>query len=590
MVSKVPTFNATSTIQTGGIVSFNGTRQMNEGLQSMGNVFNKLGDYHDKVLARESEFKQNQAGINLGMSQGFKPQDMKDPKTAADYTLRQAAFNAYGQKLETDIEDKLNDFQLKYNRNPAGFANAAQAYIGKTVEDLPPELKQGASKLANSIATRKHFGMAQEMQRIVLAESAEADKIRIESLSDKIALSKDDAEKQLLMGQLAATVSNSTAYVTAEGKQAALTQATKDVVFNSNYQLVARGEKSPTEAIEALAASGIAIDSSKLGQFYGAYNAKMSFEQNQQEMKETGRKAEVDRVVDDGLLQLWDLQQSDDPDDVKSYKRDLLTQSLKKNARLQGANVEELVNLDKSFIEVSYSKTASADFVADIEQRINTIDPNAERMLSQGLRSGLVDKATYVDLSNKLVSERSSIANNPIVQDYINNDFMPKYAPNAVYGKGGEDISYITSNQMKASIEADKAALQGKLQRIQELTIGKEGVPPMPVDKAVQLVRQETLANDSLRVTGKIVSGDGAVEANVLAQQVEFPMKKFNPATGKMTIEKMPRLTPENAPLYVMEISNQRKLAANRGENPNDVMPRETLLRLMEKFNVKGGE
>ena len=265
MVSKVPTFNATSTIQTGGIVSFNGTRQMNEGLQSMGNVFNKLGDYHDKVLARESEFKQNQAGINLGMSQGFKPQDMKDPKTAADYTLRQAAFNSYGQKLETDIEDKLNDFQLKYNRNPAGFANAAQAYIGKTVEDLPPELKQGASKLANSIATRKHFGMAQEMQRIVLAESAEADKIRIESLSDKIALSKDDAEKQLLMGQLAATVSNSTAYVTAEGKQAALTQATKDVVFNSNYQLVARGEKSPAEAIEALAASGIAIDSSKLG-------------------------------------------------------------------------------------------------------------------------------------------------------------------------------------------------------------------------------------------------------------------------------------------------------------------------------------
>lgn len=590
MVSKVPTFNATSTIQTGGIVSFNGTRQMNEGLQSMGNVFNKLGDYHDKVLARESEFKQNQAGINLGMSQGFKPQDMKDPKTAADYTLRQAAFNSYGQKLETDIEDKLNDFQLKYNRNPAGFANAAQAYIGKTVEDLPPELKQGASKLANSIATRKHFGMAQEMQRIVLAESAEADKIRIESLSDKIALSKDDAEKQLLMGQLAATVSNSTAYVTAEGKQAALTQATKDVVFNSNYQLVARGEKSPAEAIEALAASGIAIDSSKLGQFYGAYNAKMSFEQNQQEMKEIGRKAEVDRVVDDGLLQLWDLQQSDDPDDVKAYKRDLLTQSLKKNARLQGANVEELVDLDKSFIEVSYSKTASADFVADIEQRINTIDPNAERMLSQGLRSGLVDKATYVNLSNKLVSERSSIANNPIVEDYINNDFMPKYAPNAVYGKGGEDISYITSNQMKASIEADKAALQGKLQRIQELTIGKEGVPAMPVDKAVQLVRQETLANDSLRVTGKIVSGDGAVEANVLAQQVEFPMKKFNPSTGKMTIEKMPRLTPENAPLYVMEISNQRKLAANRGENADDVMPRETLLRLMEKFNVRGGE
>jgi len=277
MVTPIPTFQSNRTLTPVAPVSFNGDRAMASAFGDVGKVFDQLGAFAERKLYERMEREQTILGQEIASSKGFDPNSLPDPRTAADKIYRESALQTYAISVEHDVTTRLNGLYLANHRNPNGFAKAADAYVTNTVDALPPELKNGVSKLAMSMAAQKHFSLLAENQKRVLAENEKTEAMHLERLKERArGASEGELEEIILRG--GALFGSSQNYATPEGRNEAAQRWARDLHVTRAYHAAANGGS--IDRIEKnLAANGIYLDESEKNVLYGQYAMNDSYNQ-----------------------------------------------------------------------------------------------------------------------------------------------------------------------------------------------------------------------------------------------------------------------------------------------------------------------
>lgn len=461
MVTPIPTFTSQRTLTPVGAVSFSGDRAMAQAFGDVGRVFDQVGEYAYKKSFERMEREQTILGQELARSKGFDADTLPDPRSAADKIFRDSALQTYSIQVESDITNHMNGMFIANQRNPGGFAASADAYVTKTVDALPPELKNGASKLAMSMATQKHFQLQAEYQRRVIAESEQAEKSYLHSLSAQVALAKSPEEKQVLIEKIGTTIQNSKTYYTDAGKQAALKDALDTVFFTDTFNRVTSGEQTPMQAIESLQALGIVPDSQMVSQIYSSANQRINFAENQINLDNKRKQQLIGEVEDAALMAVYEAKNGSEDAAVT----DTLIQSGADALIKSGASVMDVMQYQSNAKKVAYGDgRGSPEIKAMIEAMVFDADPSSPEFIQKAFSRGAISIEEKQKYSEEYTGRRAQIRDNPNLKSFLMNDFVPNHAPLATIDD--TEISLIASPELKAAVAADKAKQRALVDRI----------------------------------------------------------------------------------------------------------------------------
>lgn len=576
MVEPIPTFTSTRVTQVPslGIVEATGDRAMAQAYGQMGDAFGKIADYQNEKLNQVTKREMARQGQEFALSKGFDPSKVEEPVTFADTVFREAALNTYAIELESDIEKKINGLHVQHMRNPEGFKKTSEAYINSTVANLPFELRNSASKLAHGRADAVYSKISLEQQRRVFAEQEAAEKSYIASLSDKIVLAKDPEERQVLMAKLETTFQNSTTYLTPAGREQAKKEAIDNILYDSEFQAVARGQKTPMQAMNELAESGIALGSSQIGQLYSAINQKLNFDEAQAARSEKRRQKSIDQISEQYQLDAYDMQNMDNSEETFAIALETGLAQM----RQQNATAEELIEHKKNMHEVFYNRSKQ-DIEASlmvIDQAIFDGDPEAEQIIRSQFTKGNIKPETLQKKLQEVQQKTSEPVQNPIVQGFINREFIPKYAPYANYSSA--DVANMTEADadLKRLIMRDKQAVAEKERELLDLITNEE--KPMSYSEAVGRSRADLLANQTpVPVSQRIkVSADNPsyTEIKNLLNSQEIRLFGYNQLGGRINLngENEPLLsgpfTEDNFQDRIKFMIDQNNIAKKVGDDP----------------------
>lgn len=460
MVTPIPTFTSQKTLTPVGPASFSGNRAMAQALGDVGKVFDQVGDYAYKKAFERMEREQTILGQDIARSKGFDADALPDPRSAADKIYRDSALQTYAIQVESDITTHLNGLFITNQRNPGGFAASADAYVTKTVDALPSELKNGASKLAMSMATQKHFQLQAEYQRRVIAESEQAEKSYLHSLSSQVALAKSPEEKQVLIEKIRTTLKNSKMYYTEAGQQAALKEALDTVFFTDTFNRVTSGEQTPMKAIESLQALGIVPDSQMVSQIYSSANQRINFAESQINLDNKRKQQLVAQVEDAALMAVYDARQGNQDAAVT----DTLIQSGADALIKSGASVMDVMQFQSNAKKVAYGDgKGSPEVRAMVSAMVFEADPAAPAFINRAVAAGGLTVEEGQRFQEDYIGRRAQIRDNPNLRAFLENDFVP-HAPLMTYDDS--EIALIADPKLRALVAADKAKARAITDRI----------------------------------------------------------------------------------------------------------------------------
>jgi len=530
MVADVPTFrsNATTQIPSMGIVSQSGTRAMGEGFARVGNFFDVVADYNNKKLDQKMQRDMTRMGQEIASQKGFDPDTLNtDPITAADQILRESALNTYAITLESDIENSINTAHVKNLRNPEGFKAVTDKYIEKTVASTPWELRNGVSKLATGMANSKYAGIKMETARRAIAETEAAEKKFLDNLADKAVLAKSPEEREIAINKIQSMLDNSTAYMTQAGRNAAKAELVQKIFTEAEMQEVMVGNVSPLQALERLKANGVVTDSTTLNNFYSVANQKIRFEEALEQRTEKAREKTVQKISEQFLLDAYDTKMAGgEPETFDEIMR-LSAQTMREH----GASVQEIQKHNEVIRATIYGDGKdNPQAVTVIDELIFNADPNGMETIDKMFSNGMINAATRQKKVEEYTKATSDIIKNPIIDKYLNTEFVPSFAPLANIRAEEADILSQSgaSNLTKAQIASDKAELLSIQDRIIDLSNSGKNA-----SEIAQILRQERSAQPKVPVEVKAELSAGKphyTEMQSLLSGNTFTLKKISPS------------------------------------------------------------
>lgn len=502
MVQEVPTFNTTRTTQIPSfdIVQQTGTRASASMFSGLAQEADRYADMQFTKMEAQMRRDMEREGTEVALQKGFDPNSVTDPQTVADEIYSKAALNTYGIQLQADIDNEINRLYLTNSKNAASFDAQAGEYISQTIESVPIELKPAVLKAATSNAQSKKLKIQLEQQRQALAESEKAETIRLETLAGQIITADTPEQKTLLVDQARNVISNSTQFITEEGKQAALMQFTNEVIFRDSLQKAATAEATPFEIIEDMDNLGIALTSVQLNQIYSAANQNINFENAQLARAERNQKLAINEIKNEVLMEAFE---ADESELGQAGFNHLYEQGI---ARLKaaGASVEELIDFKETASGVYFNVgTDNEAAITMIEDGLLKGDPDVVDRIQQFRDHGQITQATYQDLSIKAQAALADINKNPIVENYLVRDYVPNYAPHAMTPSAevqALDMGNKDTRALVSRIANDKALLAEMHRKI--VNLSAQG---MNAQEIVDQLRADDRANkEPVKVSARI--------------------------------------------------------------------------------------
>jgi len=586
MVTPIPTFQSNRTLTPVAPVSFSGDRAMASAFGDVGKVFDQLGAFAERKLYERMEREQTILGQEIASSKGFDPNTLPDPRTAADKIYRESALQTYAISVEHDVTTRLNGLYLANHRNPNGFAAAADAYVTNTVDALPPELKNGVSKLAMSMAAQKHFSLLAEQQKTIIAEGEKAERSYINHLQDQFALSKDGAERQAILNKLEKTIDNSRTYLTKEMKEAVKRETLNGVFMNDVFARATTGEITPIEAVDELRSLGVVPDSTTLNQIYSAANQKINFEENQARVRAGNRQASVQAAAEENMQAIYDLAATNDKPEFFDIRTAMGAEAI----RASGGTIEDVMKFKDAARKVFYGdKKDNENALLVLNEAIYDADPNAVQQVNKAFTEGQITAQTRQKMLEDYTGRRAQIRNNPQLQDYINNFVIPEYAPLASIK---EDLEIDPMNsELRKNTSVDKDFTRSSVDWI----VNRSQEVPMP--QAIQEHRSNLRANAEPAGVGHIMRKHigkpyqaqierlynspsfNLLSVNERGQGVVYT-EKDSPAQYKDLFKG--KWSRENGAARVEAMRREQKKAAEKGESLYD---QEMLRAIYEDWN-----
>lgn len=447
MVSNLPTFRSERVTQVPsmGIVNMSGDRAMAQAMQGVGKVFDQLGDFANRKLNEQMEREQTLAGIEIALGKGFDPMTLGDPVTAADRIFRESALNTYGIELQQNISNEINRLYFANQRNPKGFANAASAYVEQTVSSLPTELKTGASKIAMSLASQRHFSLLQDHQRRVVAETEAAEAHHLSGLRDRLTLAKSPEERQTIMAEVEQAFQRSTQFVTGEGRQAAYEQFVDSTYEQDIIHSVTKGNMTALQAINEFEKAGIVVDNQKRNEIYSASNQRLNYIDAALNRRENNRKRLVTEVERTYASVFFDLRESgSDPDLFDEVQR-----KASNDLRQSGATANEIIEFRKDMARMFHGDPKDdPSAILALDAMVFDPSPNDMDRLNDIYRRALITPQTYQKYTEKMTKADADIMKNPQVQQFVQR-YVNEYAPLANRASPGWELLYSGPDQVQ---------------------------------------------------------------------------------------------------------------------------------------------
>lgn len=489
MVTPVPTFRSDRQTQAGGmgIVSFNATRQLGEAMKGVGQLFDQVTAFQDKKANEVAEREMQKQGQELARMKGFDPNQIKDPVTAADRVYRQAALQTYAISLESSLTNKVNDSYIQNMRNPEGFKRQAQAYVDKTVQSVPFELRNGVSKMGMSAIDGRYMQMRLENQRQAMAEMENAEKVFLGTLVDQFALAKTPEERQVVDAKVRSTIANSATYLTPQGKMAAYQDVQRKMAYSDTFNKVVTDDMTPMEAIERLESVGIAPTSEMVSQIYGAAGREFAYKKAEFQANEAQRKQSINDATNTMLLEINKYKGQPGFQDIYNMiqtKGDAIILSA-------GGTADDLISFQKSAQKIAFgSQEDNPNTKFALDAAIFNLDPNARAKIDQAFQAGQITPQTYQGYIESETRARAGVGSNPILKKYIENEFIPQYAPMAVKAVPGWENVY-TQQQVRDAILQDKEKADSFVAKAVALSQSK------PMDEVIRELSSDIRANQT---------------------------------------------------------------------------------------------
>jgi hypothetical protein len=585
MVTPIPTFQSNRTLTPVAPVSFSGDRALAGAFGDVGKVFDQLGNFAERKLYERMEREQTILGQEIASSKGFDHNELPDPRTAADRIYRESALQTYAINVEHDVTTRLNGLYLANHRNPNGFAKSADAYVTSTVDALPPELKNGVSKLAMSMAAQKHFSLLAEQQKTMIAEAEKAERSYIGHLQDQFALSKDGAERQAILNKLEKTIDNSRTYLTKEMKDAVKRETLNGVFVNDVFARATTGDITPIEAVNELRSLGVVPDSTTLNQIYSAANQKINFEENQARVRAGNRQASVQAAAEEQMQAIYDLAATNDKPEFFDIRTAMGAEAI----RASGGTIDDVMKFKDAARKVFYGdKKDNENALLVVGQMLHEADPSTPETLKNFFVSGQITPQTYQNKLQEYTKQRSAIRNNPVLGAYVR-DELPKYYPLATIESELEvDPLDVGRRQAIASDKDGKrAAIDWIVNRSQEVPM------PQAVQEHHNNLRANALPADVEHIMQRHIGKPYQAQIERVYKSPSFNLLSVNERgqgvvyTEKNAPEEYRELlkgkwTRENGLSRVQAMIKEQKKAAEKGQS---LYEKELLRALYEDWN-----
>jgi hypothetical protein len=489
MVAPIPTFESSRQTQAGntGIVSFDGGRQMASAFQSVGQVFDRIGEFQERKANEAAAREAQKQGQEIALSKGFDPSKMKEPLTAVDQIYRQSALQTYAISLESDVNNKVNDAFIRNVQNPEGFKREAQAYVDRTVQSVPFELRNGVARMATTNIDQRYVRMRFDNQRRVMAEMEKAEQIYLSGLTEQFAIAKSPEERQIIDEKIKTTIANSASYATDAGKAAVYDGVRRKMAYGAVFNKVVNSEVTPIEAIDSLEAAGIAPSNEMVSQIYSAAGREFKYKEAEFKANEATRIQAINDVTNTMLLEINKYRGGPGFEDIYGMiqtKADAIILSA-------GGSADDIMNFQKAAQKMAFgSQEDNLQVTTMLDGMIFNLDPNARPKIDQAFQSGQITQSTYQSYVEKETKARAGIASNPTLKKYIENEFVPQYAPMAKKAVPGWENIY-SQSEAKDSILQDKEkvdALVAKAITMSQTT---------PMDEVVRQLSSDIRANQT---------------------------------------------------------------------------------------------
>lgn len=484
---EVPTFQSQAVTRTSdlGVVSFSGQRNMGQAFQSVGALFDQLGDFQNRKANEAMERNMKRQGQEVARMKGFDPNELKEPVTAADQLYRESALQTYAIGLESDVSKTMDRLFLQNLNNPEGFRRSAESYSKKAIDSVPWELKNGVSKMATAETNSKYSQLALNYQKRVLAETEVAEKAYQEDLISKVALAQNPEEKQALMAKVESSVVNSSTYLTPMGKQQRVRELQNEAIFQDELLGVHNGDKTPFEVLQNMQELGIAPNSQQVNQIYSAAGQRMNYENAMINQREGARVARIESAADQLLTELH--QYKGQPNGQVAF--DMISKSGATILLKSGAKAEEVVKFQETANKLFYNDNKDNTFVKSmLDDAVYNLDPEANNKIAKAFADGAITLETKTEMLQRNTTERASVRSNPVLKSFIENVVIPNYAPYARRAVPGYESVYGMSEK-KPIIDEHKQFIDNTID--QAVVLNKS----ISMDEVVRQIEADLRAN-----------------------------------------------------------------------------------------------
>lgn len=519
MAREIPTFTSerTTQIPSMGIVQQSGVREVARGLEARGAVYDQIGEYANKKADEFMERNQRLAAEQAVREGGLNPKDLSNPITAADRIYREAALNTYAIQVEDDIDKNLNRLYSESKYNPAGFQTKASSYLQGTIGGLAPELKNGVSKFAMADIRKKAFSLDQEYKSKILAESAALTEAKLNETAVKYVNAETPEEREAAFVKAASLINSDATTLTPELKAKQLETFTRKIALDAAVTDVMNSRTTPLAAVQSLKEAGVAVTPEVQMRIYNSHGVHDQFERKKQNAAREQAALAAEQVEDQLYSSLLNPDLS--AEDMQSLKAQADQQLTALNVGAKD-RYKVLSSFEDNFYDNVKPSPEIESYLNDI---IETLDPQAEQIIKQGVRDGAIPATMGIEKLSELRTERGSVRNNSYFKQY-EAEFLQQQFPLAVF--------YKTANDVPPSIlpewQQQNVAYQNHVRQINELVNNPDMEKRVSLEDAIAQQRGRSSQNLQTNQITRAVPPDNP-ERNVVQQMItdEEPVMRF---------------------------------------------------------------